>query len=83
MWGLIASVRDHYLSFLLFRAGWSTTEQIFNLRILCGNTCSVSRIATYVFIDFKKALTGYGTKPLVSEKYQGSERFGSESSGYV
>ena len=29
-----------------FRAGRSTTEQIFNLRILCENTCSISRIST-------------------------------------
>ena len=31
---LIVSVPDHCLSFLLFNAGRSTTEQIFNLRIL-------------------------------------------------
>ena len=29
-----------------FRAGRSTTEQIFNLRILCEKYCSISRIST-------------------------------------
>ena len=35
-----------------FRAGWSTTEQIFNLRILCEKYIQHQQ---EVFVDFKKA----------------------------
>ena len=38
-----------------FRAGRSTTEQIFNLRILCENYLQHQQDLYYVFIDFKKA----------------------------
>ena len=43
-----------------FRAGRSTTEQIFNLRILCENT---SRICTMSSSISKKSLTEYGMQP--------------------
>ena len=46
-----------------FRAGRSTTEQIFYLRILCEKYLQHQQNLYHVFIDFKKALTGYGTKP--------------------
>ena len=38
-----------------FRAGRSTTEQIFNLRILCEKYLQHRQNLYYVFIDFKKA----------------------------
>ena len=38
-----------------FRAGWSTTEQIFNLRILCEKYLRHQQDLYHVFIDFKKA----------------------------
>ena len=38
-----------------FRAGRSTTEQIFNLRILCENYLQHQQDLYHVFIDFKKA----------------------------
>ena len=38
-----------------FRAGRSTTEQIFNLRILCENYLPHQQDLYHVFIDFKKA----------------------------
>ena len=38
-----------------FRAGRSTTEQIFNLRILCEKYLQHQQNLYYVFIDFKKA----------------------------
>ncbi|WP_294046743.1 reverse transcriptase family protein, partial [Thiolapillus sp.] len=38
-----------------FRAGRSTTEQIFNLRILCEKYLQHQQDLYYVFIDFKKA----------------------------
>ena len=38
-----------------FRAGRSTTEQIFNLRILCEKHLQHQRDLYHVFIDFKKA----------------------------
>ena len=46
-----------------FRAGRSTTEQIFNLRILCEKYLQHQQNLYHVFIDFKKPLIGYGTKP--------------------
>ena len=39
-----------------FRAGWSTTEQIFNLRILCEKYLQHQQNLYHVFVDFKKAL---------------------------
>ena len=38
-----------------FRAGRSTTEQIFNLRILCEKYLQHQQNLNHVFIDFKKA----------------------------
>ena len=38
-----------------FRAGRSTTEQIFNLRILCQKYLQHQQHLYHVFIDFKKA----------------------------
>ena len=38
-----------------FRAGRSTTEQIFNLRFLCGKYLQHQQNLYHVFIDFKKA----------------------------
>ena len=38
-----------------FRAGRSTTEQIFNLRILCEKNLQHQQNLYHVFIDFKKA----------------------------
>ena len=38
-----------------FRAGGSTTEQIFNLQILCEKYLQHQRDLYHVFIDFKKA----------------------------
>ena len=46
-----------------FRAGGSTTEQIFNLRILCEKYLQHQQDLYQVFIDFidfKKASTGFG-----------------------
>ena len=39
----------------MFRAGKSTTEQIFNLRILCEKYLQHQQNLYHVFIDFKKA----------------------------
>ena len=39
----------------VFRAGRSTTEQIFNLRILCEKYLQHKQDLYHVFIDFKKA----------------------------
>ena len=41
-----------------FRAGRSTTEQIFNLRILCEKYLQHQQNLYHVFIDFKKAFDG-------------------------
>ena len=38
-----------------FRAGRSTTEQIFNLRMLCEKYLQHQQDFYHVFIDFKKA----------------------------
>ena len=38
-----------------FRAGRSTTEVIFNLRILCEKYLQHQQVLYHVFIDFKKA----------------------------
>ena len=39
-----------------FRAGRCTTEQIFNLRILCEKYLQHQQDLYHVFVDFKKAL---------------------------
>ena len=44
-------------------AGRSTTEQIFNLRILFETYLQHQQNLYHVFIDFKKALTEYGIQP--------------------
>ena len=41
-----------------FRAGRSTTEQIFNLRILCEKYLQHQQDPYHVFVDFKKAFDG-------------------------
>ena len=41
-----------------FRAGRNTTEQIFNLRILCEKYLQHRQDLDHVFIDFKKAFDG-------------------------
>ena len=41
-----------------FRAGRSTAEQIFNLRILCEKYLRHQQDLYHVFIDFKKAFVG-------------------------
>ena len=38
-----------------FSAGRSTTEQIFNLRILCAKYLQHQQDLYYIFIDFKEA----------------------------
>ena len=38
-----------------FRAGRSTTEQIFNLQIICENYLQHQQDLYHVFIDYKKA----------------------------
>ena len=38
-----------------FRAEWRTTEQIFNLKILCDKYLQYQQDLYHVFIDFKKA----------------------------
>ena len=45
------------------RAGRSTTEQVFNLRILCEKYLQHQQNLYHVFIDFKKPLTEYGMQP--------------------
>ena len=46
-----------------FRARRSTTEQIFSLRILGEKYLQHQQNLYHVFIDFRRPLTGYGTKP--------------------
>ena len=46
-----------------FRAGRGTTEQIFNLIILCEKYLQHQQNLYHVFIDFKKPLTEYGLQP--------------------
>ena len=41
-----------------FRAGRSTTEQIFNLRILCEKYLQRQQSLYHFFVDFKKAFDG-------------------------
>ena len=46
-----------------FRAGRSTTEKIFNLRILCEKYLQHQQNLYHVFIGFKKPLIEYGMQP--------------------
>ena len=46
-----------------FKAGRSTTEQIFNLKTLCEKYLQHQQNLYHVFIDFKKPLTEYGMQP--------------------
>ena len=46
-----------------FRVGKSTTELIFNLRILCEKYLQHQQNLYHVFIDLKKPLTEYGMQP--------------------
>ena len=46
-----------------FRAGRSTTEQIFNLRFLCEKYLQHQQNLYHVFIDFQNPLTEYGMQP--------------------
>ena len=46
-----------------FRAGRSTTEQIFNLRILCKKYLQHQQNLYRVLIDLKKPLAEYGMQP--------------------
>ena len=41
-----------------FRAGRNTTEQIFNLRILCGKYLQHQQDLYHVFMDFERAFDG-------------------------
>ena len=43
-----------------FRTGRSTTEQIFNPRILCENYIQHQQDLYHVFVDFKKAFDRFG-----------------------
>ena len=47
-----------------FRAGRSTTEQIFNLRILCEKYLQHQQDLYHAFIDFKKAFDRVWHAPL-------------------
>lgn len=48
------------------RAGKSTLEQIFNLRVLCKKYLQHKQNMYHVFIDFENHLTGYGMQPLAT-----------------
>ena len=54
-----------------FRAGRSTTEQIFNLRILCEKYLQHQQDLYHVFIDFKRAFdrVWYATLWATMKKY--------------
>ena len=54
-----------------FRAGRSTTEQIFNLRILCEKYLQHQQDLYHVFIDFKKVFDGvwYAALWAIMKKY--------------
>ena len=43
-----------------FRAGMSTTEQIFKLRIVCEKYLQHQQDLSHVVINIKKASTGFG-----------------------
>ena len=49
-----------------FRAGRSSTEQIFNLRILCEKYLQHQQDLYHVFIDFKKV---FDNLRIICEKY--------------
>ena len=55
-----------------FRAGRSTTEQIFNLQILCEKYLQHQQDLYHVLIDFKKAFDGLWHAALraIMKKYQ-------------
>ena len=57
-----------------FRAGRSTTEQIFNLRILCEKYLEHQQDLYHVFIDFKKAFdrVWHATLTATMKKYNTS-----------
>ena len=56
-----------------FRAGRSTTEQIFNLQILCEKYLQHQQDLYHVFIDFKKAkVNGQKLETVTGFKYLGS-----------
>ena len=65
-----------------FRAGRSTTEQIFNLRILCEKYLHQQQDLYHVYIDFKKAfdsvwhaaLWATNEKYNISRNWEGRER---------
>ena len=52
-----------------FRAGRSTTEQIFNLRILCEKYLQHQQDPHHVFIDFKKAFDRHAALWATMKKY--------------
>ena len=60
-----------------FRAGRGTTEQIFNLRILCEKYLQHPQDLCHVFIDFKKAFDMVQNKALwaTMKKYDISANF--------
>ena len=60
-----------------FRAGSSTTEQIFNLRILCEKYLQHQQDLYHVFIDFKKAFDRVWDAALwaIMKKYNISTNF--------
>ena len=51
-----------------FRAGKSTTEQIFNLRILCEKYLQYQKDLYHVFTDFKKAYDRFWHAALLATK---------------
>ena len=52
-----------------FRVGRSTTEQIFNLRILCEKYLQHQQDLYHIFIDFKKAFNRVGMQLCGMTKY--------------
>ena len=57
-----------------FKAGRSTTEQIFNLRILCEKYLQHQQNLYNVYIDFKKAFEGWSGGTMVLGKLPVSGR---------
>ena len=60
-----------------FRTGKSTTEQIFNLRLLCENYLQHQQDLYHVFLDFKKAFDSVWTAALwaTMKKYNFNANF--------
>ena len=52
-----------------FRAGRSTTKQIFNLRILCKKYLQHQQDLYHVFIDFKKAFDSTNLIQVIKNLY--------------